>query len=115
MSIEGVAHTPTQQDSHEQLQQRQGWSVAAMRQEIDSQANKIESYQRSMIDAICVIADLQANDEALTRQLNGHQAHVRNALTLLRAVNCGNLDQAKIRQAILELEDIDKRRGANAP
>jgi len=86
VTIEGMAHTPTQADSHAALQQRQGWSVAAMRDEI----------------------------EALQRQLNGFQSHVRNALNLMRLVNCGNLDQAKINQAIVELESIDKRRRDHA-
>lgn len=52
--------------------------------------------------------------DALTRQLNMHQSRVGNALNLLRLVNCGNLDQAKVNMAILQLEDIDKRRSEGA-
>lgn len=72
-------------ESHEYLQERQGWKVSDMRLEIDS----------------------------LKRQLNSFQAPIRNALNLLRLVNCGHVDQAKVNQAISVLEDIDKRKAAN--
>ncbi len=99
--IEGIQHTPTQVDSHAELQARQGWSVAAMRDQIDR---------------------LTAENEALKKEIYQVRNHwsqyntsffsrVRNALSYLNLVNCGNVDQAKIECAKLELLDIDRRRG----
>jgi len=99
--IEGIQHTPTQTDSHAELRARQGWSVAAIRDEINA---------------------LKAENEALKKEIYAVRNHwsqyntsffsrVRNALNYLALVNCGNLCQAYINCAVLELKDIDKRRG----
>lgn len=134
-------------ESHEYLQQRQGWSVAAMREQIDSQQAEIESQKEqilwlkieveglSMSSTRQKIKRLIAANEDLKKELyesrdfwaksnhdlleqlqieqrraNSYQAPVRNALTLLRDVNCGNVDDAKISMARLVLEDADKKR-----
>ena len=106
--IEGITHTPTQADSHEALQARQGWSVASMREEIDALKKELyesrDFWSRSNHD---LLEQLQITQ----RQLNGFQARVRNALNYLELVNCGNVDRAKIECAKLELLDIDRRRG----
>lgn len=114
-------YTPTQEDSHAELRARQGWSVAAMRDEIDAKDKKIEELNQLLFEGYNHVNTLKENlsevvngARSLQRQLNGFQSPVRNALNLLRLVNCGNLDQAKINQAILELEDIDKRRVSHA-
>lgn len=84
---EGIAHTPTQTDSHEELQARQGWSVAAMREEIDAKGQEIDK---------------------LKRTLANYEIRSHNALEFLRLVNCGNVDQGKVASAIAELNDIQR-------
>lgn len=98
--IEGITHTPTQADSHAELQSRNGLTAAAMRDQIDR---------------------LTAENEALKKEIyqvrnhwsqynNAFFLRVRNALAYLRLVNTSNVNQAYINCAKLELEDIDKRR-----
>ncbi len=97
--IEGIQHTPTQAGSHAELQARQGWSVAAMRDEMDAKDQLINAKDQ-LIDA------LKAKNEALTRQINGFQSRVGNALRLLKNVHCGNTSQALVNHAQLELGDV---------
>lgn len=123
MSIDGVAHTPTQQDSHAELQAYQGWSVASMREEIDrKEANIQECLERESV-YVRKIESLEAENEALKKEIyqvrnhwsqynNAFFLRVRNALAYLRLVNTSNVDQAYINCAKLELEDIDKRRSS---
>ena len=87
---DGTQHAPDQSDSHEILSTRQGWSVAAMRDEIEAKDRVIDK---------------------LTRQLALYEICSSNALNLLSVVNCGNADQGKLNFAIEQLKDIKRRRG----
>lgn len=131
--IEGITHTPTQADSHAELQSRNGLTVAAMRDEIEKKDNKIKAFHDSLAQFIVITSKLEAENDRLTAenealkkelyQVRNHWSQynnafflrVRNALAYLRLVNTSNVNQAYINCAKLELEDIDKRRGANAP
>lgn len=78
-----------EQESHAYLMQRQGWSVAAMRSELDAKDQVIEKQKR---------------------QLALYEIKTHNALQFLDLVNCGNTDQAKVQCAIQELNDIFRQR-----
>lgn len=83
-----------EQESHEYLQQRQGWSVAAMRSEMDAMHQVIEKQKR---------------------QLALYEICFSNALNCLLVVNCANEDQAKVNFAIEQLKDIKRVRASNSP
>ena len=107
--INGIAHTPTQADSHAELQARQGWSVAAMREQMDAKDLVIDR-QAAEIDALK--KELYNVRNHWSQYNTSFFARVRNAINYLALVNCGNLCQAYINCAVLELKDIDRRRNS---
>jgi len=99
VTIEGMAHTPTQADSHGLLQQRQGWSVAAMREEINALKEELLAVEQSR-------QQWQAEAEKQKRRADRVTTRAGNALRLLKNVHCGNTSQALVNHAQIELGDV---------
>ena len=97
--IEGINYTPTQEDSHAELQARQGWSVAFMRDEINALKEDFLAVEQSR-------KQWQAEAERQQRRADGLTTKARNALSLLKNVHCGNVSQALVNHAQLELRDV---------
>jgi hypothetical protein len=97
--IEGINYTPTQADSHAELQARNGWSVAAMRDEINALKEELLSVEQSR-------SQWQAEAEKQRRRADRVTTRAGNALRLLKYVHCGNTSQALVNHAQTELGDV---------
>lgn len=93
-------------ESHEYLQERQGWSVKAMSDQIENQASKIIGLSKELAYAESRIAELQRESFTHDSQASFYAANAQNAFNLLSQVNCPNEDQAKINFAMQILNDV---------
>lgn len=98
--IEGI-HTPTQEDSHAELQARNGWTVAAMRREIDERDGKINAFHDSLAQFIVITANLERENENLKQTLyNSLQFWSGQNQTMLERLSESEREKRELKQAL---------------
>jgi len=115
--IEGINHTPDQSDSHAELQARQGWSVASMRQEIEQLKETLYNSRQFWSEQNQTLSDklnesrrqnreLKQALDAKERLLGDYRVRHGNDLEFLQYVSCGNISEGFLRSGISELKSV---------